>query len=417
MRVTLPNRGRTFPLAAQMNRLIRLVLELMPQELRQLTLAAGLDVEATCRLQPLAELFTLAREHHGWSPIQAARAARVRRRSISAIEAANPAQTDAEELIAYAARLGMLHLLGEWVTANPRLARSMGFPGETELLGFGRNLLAEDARLANLLPSALSALVVPRFEAPQGWSNHLDPDRAEKRLAAIFSYSSIHGTPGSGHAKNSFVQMFGGPSQAGPPSPSPDPAPPALYQFKVTLRGIRPPIWRRIIVSNHISFGQFHEVLQAAMGWRDSHLHVFRWESLEIGVSDPEWPHPLLDESETLISALALKKGSRVEYLYDFGDDWKHDLTLEAIHSHQPDFVPECVKGARACPPEDCGGPPAYPHLVAAITQPMHPDHKTLRDWMGRAWDPEHFNPSVANRELLRLSKSWKNKPRRRTKT
>lgn len=397
-----------------MNRLIRLVLELMPRELRELTRAAGLDVEATCRLQPLAELFTLARKRRGWTAVQAAKFTHIRRRSIDAVEAANPGRIEPSDLITYAARLGALHLLGEWVTANPRLARSLGFPCETSLLTRGREVITEDARLANLLPDALSSLALGRFEAPADFSEHLDPDRAEQRLAEFFTRSkAVH--------SDSFAESEDAPPSSSAPAkkqpgkhgPS-EVVAPALYEFRVALRDVQPAVVRRVVVSNQVTFRQFHAVLQAAMGWEEDHLHVFRWKDLEIGVPDEEWNHPLLDERRVRLADLPLRKRSRLSYIYDFGDGWDHDVTLVTIRPYQANFTPICIDGEGACPPEDCGGPAMYGNLIAALHDPEHPDHGTILEWLGETWDPARFIPADHNRALAALARRWASQARRK---
>lgn len=409
--VTPSMSGRTFPDPSRMNRLIRLVLELMPPGLRDLTRAAGLDVEATCRLQPLAELLALARKNRGWSSLLAAKATGVRRRTIDAAEAANPARIDAPELIAYSARLGTLHLLAEWVSANPRLARALGFPEESAVLGQGRLVLAEDGRVANLLPRALPAVAPRRFEAPADFSQHLDPDRAEERLAAFFAQTKNGSLPGLSPGAATLASPDPEPPEVAPELP-PKSAAPALYQFKVSLRHVRPLIWRRIIVPNDLTFARLHDLLQAVMGWTNSHLHAFRWRDIEIGVPDPEWQHPLHDERHVRLADLALDPRSRLLYAYDFGDGWEHDLLLEKILPTQDGFVPVCLKGARACPPEDCGGPHSYPDFLAVSANPDHPDHAEMNDWIGGVWNAEAFDLEGVNRRLRRLAARWKQRNR-----
>lgn len=400
-----------------MNRLIRLVLELMPRELRDLTRAAGLDVEATCRLQPLAELLALARKHRGWSSVQAAKCTGVRRRTIDAAESANSARIDAGELIAYTSRLGTLHLLGEWVAANPRLAKSMGLPGESEVLIRGRQVIAEDARQVNLLPDPIRAAIHRRFEAPPDFSQHLDPDRAEERLSAFLSQTGTKGAPLLGDVPE---PLLGG-SLGAPASPAcslpEQTSAPALYEFRVSLKYLDPAVWRTFVVPNDLTFDQFHQVLQIVMGWTNSHLHSFRWRDIEIGVPDPEWNHPLLDGSVVRIADLGLRKRSKLVYAYDFGDDWIHDLVIERVLPYQKDFVPVCLTGARACPPEDCGGPHAYPGFIKAATDASHPDHEFTQDWVGTTWNPEVFNPEAINVGLAKLADRWKRGVRRRKKS
>lgn len=395
-----------------MDRLIRLVLDLMPPGLQDLAKAAGLDVEATCRLQPLAELLGLARKHRGWSSLQAAKSTGVRRRTIDAAESANPSRIDATELIAYTARLGVLHLLGEWVAANPRLAKAMGFPKELLVLEQGRQVMAEDARHANLLPDALRVAAPRRFEAPADFSQHLDPDRAEERLEQFLLQTASGASPDTSPL---------GPGPLLPNSnswskPKTTRSAPALLELRVSLQTIEPRIWRRLVVPNDLSFLRLHDVLQIAMGWTNSHLHAFRWRDLEIGVPDPEWTEPVIDGAITTLADLGLRRRSRFQYAYDFGDDWIHDVVVEKIRPYTKQFVPVCLEGARACPPEDCGGPYAYAGFVQAIADPAHPEHESIREWVGPKWTPETFDLEDVNRRLGKLAARWY-RPRRSSKS
>jgi hypothetical protein len=133
-----------------------------------------------------------------------------------------------------------------------------------------------------------------------------------------------------------------------------------IYQFKVTLRGLRPPIWRRVQVYDDLTFYEFHRVLQATMGWWDAHLHQFITPDRlfitdattlsELGVDG--W-----DEQKIRLKQLFKQEGQKMVYEYDFGDSWEHDVLLEKILPVETAVTyPRCLKGKRACPPEDCGG-------------------------------------------------------------
>jgi hypothetical protein len=87
--------------------------------------------------------------------------------------------------------------------------------------------------------------------------------------------------------------------------------------------------------------------------------------------------------------------GSTFDYLYDFGDGWSHRVTVEKIlPAEAGTTVPACIDGRRACPPEDCGGPWGYGHLLEALADPTHPEHRDLTDWLGAPFDPEAFDPA-----------------------
>jgi Plasmid pRiA4b ORF-3-like protein len=167
---------------------------------------------------------------------------------------------------------------------------------------------------------------------------------------------------------------------------------PGLFRLKVTLRGIRPPVWRRIEVAGDTTFARLHAILQTAFDWTDSHLHVFHAGGEEIGVPDPEWNAGITNEKTIRLRDVAGRGIERLTYEYDFGDSWIHDIVIErAAHAAPGVLLPRCVAGKRACPPEDCGGVGGYAQLLEALADPHHPEHKNMRSWAG-AFNPEAFD-------------------------
>lgn len=179
--------------------------------------------------------------------------------------------------------------------------------------------------------------------------------------------------------------------------------PTRVYQFKLLLLAVAPPIWRRIQVPETYSFWDLHVALQDSMGWLDYHLHVFRvarpgaGEVEQIGIPDDdpfEGDKPTLPGWEIPITRHFSRPGTDVQYEYDFGDGWEHELTLEAILPRQAgQKYPLCVDGARACPPEDCGGVHGYENLLTVIQNPSHEDYESTREWLGGRFDPDRFDP------------------------
>ena len=176
-----------------------------------------------------------------------------------------------------------------------------------------------------------------------------------------------------------------------------------VFQFKITLKEIEPEIWRRIQVPANYSFWDLHVAIQDAMGWTDSHLHMFRIlnpltdDTNQIGipdedrfVGDPE----ILPGWELPITGYFLEGNPRAEYEYDFGDSWIHEITLETIAPRQVGAkYPRCLDGRSACPPEDCGGPPGYEDMLRILKNPDHEEHESMLTWVGRQYDPERFDP------------------------
>lgn len=176
-------------------------------------------------------------------------------------------------------------------------------------------------------------------------------------------------------------------------------------QFKVTLRDVEPSVWRRIEVPASYSFWDLHVAIQDAMGWLDCHLHVFRVRdgrtsaTAEIGIPDPdgfEADRTMLPGWEVPVAAYLSQPGDRALYEYDFGDSWTHDVILEAIGRRTPRTkYPRCTAGGRACPTEDCGGPPGYADLLATLADPGHREYADMVEWAGGPVDPEAFNPAT----------------------
>jgi hypothetical protein len=171
-----------------------------------------------------------------------------------------------------------------------------------------------------------------------------------------------------------------------------------VHQLKITLRSVKPPVWRRIVVRSDMTLGELAPILEAAMGWLGGHLHVFDVDGTWYGTPDPEWGRDDLDENEFGLGQVLAAVGSRMGWDYDFGDGWEHNVVVEKIIPAESRVeYPVCLTGRRACPPEDCGGPWGYADLLAALADPVHPDHEHLRDWTPLDFDPARFDLEETN--------------------
>ncbi len=176
----------------------------------------------------------------------------------------------------------------------------------------------------------------------------------------------------------------------------------SVYQLKVTLKGIRPAVWRRLQVASTDNLEDIHIALQIVMGWSNSHLHEFKKGRVRYGMPDEDFPSDILDEVEYRLDQVLKIEKDKLIYDYDFGDGWEHEVMLEKILPFDPGVVlPVCLKGSRACPPEDVGGIPGYEMFLEAVTDPSHPDHEAMLEWVGGDFDPEHFDLAEVN-DLLR---------------
>jgi hypothetical protein len=178
-----------------------------------------------------------------------------------------------------------------------------------------------------------------------------------------------------------------------------------VYQLRVSLQVIEPPIWRRLQVRGSIPLPRLHAVIQKAMGWRDVHLHEFIVRDVHYGEPEPDEPHyEVEDERNFTLREVSPLVGMRFEYVYDLGDGWAHDILVERIDMPAEALrAPVCLGGQRACPPEDCGGFGGYEDLLEILRDPDHPEYEERLEWVGGAFDPEVFERGRVNRKLGRL--------------
>lgn len=181
-----------------------------------------------------------------------------------------------------------------------------------------------------------------------------------------------------------------------------------LYQLKVTLTGTRPPIWRRLLVEPGTTLQDLHRIIQLAMGWQVSHLHLFQTRDGRIFgdlAEDEDGFLDFLDESAVAVSSLLTTEGQALKYEYDFGDSWEHEVKLERIlpGGDESEPLPRCIKAERQCPPEDVGGLPGFYDFLEAMEDAAHPEHVAVREWRGGEWfEPEYVDLNQINEDLIR---------------
>ena len=181
-----------------------------------------------------------------------------------------------------------------------------------------------------------------------------------------------------------------------------------IYQIKVALDGIRPPVWRRIQARGSTTLLKLHAILQVVMGWQDYHLHQFTIADVIYG--DPEndeWDEWGIEpEEQYRLSQVEPAEGFRFKYDYDFGDGWRHTLLVEKVAPAEKGIrYPICLKGKRACPPEDVGGVGGYHGFLQAIGDPDHPEHDRYLTWIGGSFCPEAFDLEEVNAGVRRIGR------------
>ena len=172
-----------------------------------------------------------------------------------------------------------------------------------------------------------------------------------------------------------------------------------IVSLKVTLRGTKPPIWRRLLVKADMSLADLHMTIQASMGSRGGHLHVFEIDGEFYG--DRTAVDDVADERRLTVGGVRRSGVARFGYTYDFGDNWDHTVTIEKSLPAAPGTdYPRCIAGKRACPPEDCGGPWAYQELLDILADPAHPERAERLDWLDEDLDPEEWSAEDVNARL-----------------
>jgi len=192
-----------------------------------------------------------------------------------------------------------------------------------------------------------------------------------------------------------------------------------VHQVKITIEDIQPEIWRRLKLPGDLNFAQLHEIIQAAFSWTDTHLHEFVVGGLVVGAPDFDEDgmsgRRTLEATEVSLRDLDLRRWSdpRILYEYDFGDGWRHWIEFETqVPRAANETYPLLVDGARHGPPEDVGGAGGYAWFLEAWSDPGHQDHRQMRTWVGRAFNPETFErekvQKAINAALRRCRKGYR---------
>jgi Plasmid pRiA4b ORF-3-like protein/SEC-C motif len=169
-----------------------------------------------------------------------------------------------------------------------------------------------------------------------------------------------------------------------------EPPDPASLILTVELDGVTPRVWRRVAIPSNTPLDMVHLMIQKAMGWHDAHMYVF--ETDEYTIIDPRSDSGDIPADGERLVSIAADRGARFTYVYDFGDEWMHTVTVDEIRPRGSDNVFSVLDGGGACPPEDIGGAARYQHLLAAFADPASPGHDDAVDILGVDFDPAVYH-------------------------
>jgi hypothetical protein len=168
-----------------------------------------------------------------------------------------------------------------------------------------------------------------------------------------------------------------------------------------------PPIWRRLSVPGSTTLARLDRIIQTAMGWTNSHLHVFTAGGVDYAQPDPEWEMDMKDERRVRLDRLVKTEGEAFVYEYDLGDSWRHQVLVEEVRPGSDAEGPLCVGGERACPPEDCGGVGGYYEKLECLRDPRHEEYEGTKTWIesmtGGPFDADAFDIEAVNAALSAL--------------
>lgn len=176
-----------------------------------------------------------------------------------------------------------------------------------------------------------------------------------------------------------------------------------MHQLKITLKGVKPPVWRRLLVPSTYNLAEVHEALLTVMGWTGYHLYAFRVGPTTYMDLEDEWPADSVDPRSVQLRNLVVA-GDRFVYEYDFGDGWEHQVVVEAVIPSAGRTRAVCLAGRRACPPEDVGGPWGYAEFLDAMADPKHERHDEFLKWIGGSFDPAAFDAAEVDQVFASTS-------------
>lgn len=187
----------------------------------------------------------------------------------------------------------------------------------------------------------------------------------------------------------------------------------AIARLKITLDDMEPAVIRRVEAPFDIRLDRLHLLIQAAMGWTNSHLYELRAGDVGWGMLDPDCPDGPLDARKARLADVVEDIGTKtLRYIYDFGDGWEHTIKIERLGDPEPGAIyPRLIEVRGRCPPEDVGGPWGYGELLEAIADPKHERHAEFKEWVAEDFDPQVVDAKWLADEVAALARKWSRRP------
>ena len=175
-----------------------------------------------------------------------------------------------------------------------------------------------------------------------------------------------------------------------------------IYELKFSLSGIKPTIYRTLHIEENRTFFELHVAIQIAFGWENSHMHIFEIGDDRIGMSefDEFEDDHTIDEKTIRLFQTGLNEKDKFVYIYDFCDNWLHEIQVMKIFEPKKTFYPKCIKGAMNRPPEDCGGIHGFENFKEIMGNRKHPKFKEMKTWYGGMYDEELFLKDQINEDF-----------------
>jgi len=187
---------------------------------------------------------------------------------------------------------------------------------------------------------------------------------------------------------------------------APKKPPERIFTLHLSVVGVAPPVWRRLVVRESMWLSRLHDSIQVLFDWFDYQTHAFNLDDLRFGNPLKRDALTIEDDRDVTLADLDLEHRTRFTYGYHFGEGWQVDIKVEKTGTPQKGVhYPLCTGGERAGPPEDCGGVEAFHDMLACIKEPHTELGREWLEWLGPDYDPDSCDVEKMNKALKKLGK------------